>query len=513
MAEPPPPRNRSGPAAPPRAHGAAASGKLTTVDKDLRRIGRLEQATLYLSRPLVAPGLALVALLVAALAGAVLFHGSAQGLMLPVALTLGTFLALNIGANDVANNMGPLVGSRVLPMGAALLLAAGCEVLGAVLAGGDVAATVGSGLVRVPPGAAAEDFILAMIAALAAAALWLNIATLLGAPVSTTHCVVGAVAGSGALFAGLGAVNWGALSMVAAGWLASPLLSGAVAAGMLLFVNTVILEREEKIAAARLWVPVMTGVTIGCFASYAEVKGIGPVTDSTPLAAGATGLAFGVAGALLTWPVIARRARGLENRNRDLRHLFALPLVLSAALLSFAHGANDVANVVGPLAAIIGAGGPAGPGAIAGLPGWAMAAGAGGISLGMLLFGPRLVRLVGHEITRLNPARSFCVLLASALIVLAASSVGLPVSSTHTAIGALFGVGFSREWSLARGRRHSRKPSGKGDAEEPNVEELSNRRLVRRSHVVTILAAWAVTVPASAILSAFIYLFLHTFIR
>ncbi|WP_118132507.1 inorganic phosphate transporter [Oceanicella sp. SM1341] len=485
---------------------AGPDDKILTVDKDLRRIGRLEQATLYLSRPLVAPSIALVVLLFAALGAMVVFQGSAQGLLLPVAVTLGAFLALNIGANDVSNNMGPLVGARVLSMGGALALAAVCEVLGAVLAGSDVAATVGSGLVRAPVGADPQVFTLAMIAALAASALWLNIATLLGAPVSTTHAVVGAVTGSGFMMAGAGAVHWGALGLVASAWLASPLLGGAVAAGMLLFVHAVVLSREAKIAAARFWVPVMTGVTLASFAAFLAARGL--LAPGGGLRAVAlTGLGFGAAGFLGMLPITRRQSRGLEDRNRDLARLFALPLVLAAALLSFAHGANDVANVVGPLNAILR---NAGEGGSAVLPGWAMAVGAGGISVGMLLFGPRLVRLVGHEITRLNAARSFCVLLASSLTVLAASSLGLPVSSTHTAIGALFGVGFCREWFLGRGRR--RKQGGKGAGREANLEDMHNRRLVRRSHVVTILAAWAVTVPASALLSGLLFLLLRAIV-
>jgi PiT family inorganic phosphate transporter len=223
----------------------------------------------------------------------------------------------------------------------------------------------------------------------------------------------------------------------------------------------------------------------------------------------------------------------MENRNRSLRRLFRMPLIGAAALLSFAHGANDVANAVGPLAAIVHAARRGGAAAIVDIPLWVMAIGAFGISCGLLLYGPKLVRIVGGEITKLNPMRAFCVALAVAIIVITASWFGMPVSSTHTAVGAVFGVGFFREWYIAnsahrraylqRKRLASPRRSAASQAEDEedaeddghpqkpvSAKELERRRLVRRAHIVTILAAWATTFPAAGLLAATIFLVLES---
>jgi len=205
--------------------------------------------------------------------------------------------------------------------------------------------------------------------------------------------------------------------------------------------------------------------------------------------------------------VIARQSRGLENRNKSLKVLFAIPLVVSAALLSFAHGANDVANAVGPLAAIVQTVASGSVGQSFTIPIWVMLIGAFGISFGLFLFGPKLIRMVGSEITRLNPMRAYCVALSAAITVIIASWLGLPVSSTHIAVGAVFGVGFFREWDAERRARIARLAV---DAPLVNPEERRRRKLVRRAHVLTIGAAWVVTVPAAALLSAIIFYVMRT---
>ncbi|HVK91799.1 MAG TPA: inorganic phosphate transporter, partial [Mycoplana sp.] len=226
-------------------------------------------------------------------------------------------------------------------------------------------------------------------------------------------------------------------------------------------------------------------------------------------------LALGLFVGALTWvasiPLIARQSVGLENRNQSLRRLFRIPLIFSAALLSFAHGANDVANAVGPLASIVQATQTAGSGFGNAVPQWVMLIGALGISLGLLLFGPKLIELVGKDITRLNPMRAYCVALSAAVTVLVASAFGLPVSSTHIAVGSVFGVGFFREWHTRNSRRrmeYIRKRGGIVDPEEiadRNPDEIRRRRLVRRSHFMTIVAAWIVTVPLSAMAAAIVF--------
>jgi Phosphate/sulphate permeases len=217
------------------------------------------------------------------------------------------------------------------------------------------------------------------------------------------------------------------------------------------------------------------------------------------------GLAVGALSYVGSAPLVQRQSQGLENRNKSLKALFGLPLVISAALLSFAHGANDVANAVGPLAAIVHANAE---GAFAGsvnIPHWVMVIGALGISFGLILFGPKLIRMVGSQITKLNPMRAYCVALSAAITVIVASWLGLPVSSTHIAVGGVFGVGFFREWyHEKRLDETARKSSIKRIA----AEERRRRKLVRRSHFMTIVAAWVITVPAAATMSAVVFWFL-----
>ncbi|MBK5927591.1 inorganic phosphate transporter [Rhodobaculum claviforme] len=474
---------------------------LKTLDTDLGRIGRLEMATQAVARPLVAPGIALAFMVVVGIGASVFTGGQPLGLVVVAAAVIGAYMALNIGANDVANNMGPAVGGRALSMGAALVIAAVCETAGALLAGGEVVGTVSRGIVAPESLADNQTFIWAMMAALIAAALWINLATWLGAPVSTTHSVVGGVMGAGIAAAGFGAVNWPVMGMIAASWVISPVMGGVIAAGFLAFLNARVIHVPDKIAAARVWVPVLIGVMVGTFTVYMAIKGLNRVVSvGLPVALGIGGLA-GVATALVMRPVVARRSAGMENRNRSLKALFAAPLVFAAALLSFAHGANDVANAVGPLAAIVHAV-QGGGGAGAAIPLWVMAIGAVGLSVGLMLFGPRMIRMVGSEITKLNAMRAWCVALAAAITVILASWLGLPVSSTHIAIGGIFGVGFFREWYAERVLRKDR-----GALALP-VEERARRKLVRRSHFLTILAAWVITVPASAVVSAGVFLLL-----
>ncbi|WP_415183701.1 inorganic phosphate transporter [Phaeovulum sp.] len=477
-----------------------------TLDKDLGRIGRLEDATQFVARPLVAPGIALAFIVLVAV-GAMLFMGrESVSIVVVAAAAIGAYMALNIGANDVANNMGPAVGAEALTMGGALIIAAICETSGALLAGGDVVRTISSDIVA--PGTMADSthFIWAMMAALLAAALWLNLATMLGAPVSTTHSIVGGVVGAGVVAAGFSAVNWPKLGEIAASWVISPVMGGVIAALFLAFIKARIMYQDDKLAAARKWVPVLVGIMAGVFATYLATKGLKKIFPMTLGTAALIGLAIGILSWALSVPLIRHQSEGLENRKKSLKKLFALPLVLSAGLLSFAHGANDVANAVGPLAAIVHAVAAGDIGSSVTIPIWVMVVGALGISMGLVLFGPKLIRLVGSEITKLNPMRAYCVALSAAVTVILASWQGLPVSSTHIAVGAIFGVGFYREWHSERRARALGLSKGK----PVPAEERSRRKLVRRSHFLTVAAAWVVTVPASAMLSAVIYLLLNT---
>jgi len=478
-----------------------------TLDRDLKRIVQMESATTYVSRPLVGPGIALVFIILAGLGAAILMGEFPVNMVVVAAAIFGAYMAINIGANDVANNMGPAVGANALTMGGAILIAAVAESAGALLAGGDVVSTISKGIIDPDAMKTSEIFIWAMMAALISAALWVNLATWVGAPVSTTHSVVGGVMGAGIAAAGFAAVSWPTMGKIAASWVISPVLGGVIAAGFLALIKSRIIYQEDKIAAARRWVPILVGLMAGAFAAYLSVKGLKRIVRIDLETALMIGVASGVLIWALTVPLIKHQSKGLENRNKSLKVLFGLPLVVSAALLSFAHGANDVANAVGPLAAIVHATEFGDFAARVEIPTWVMVIGALAISFGLFLFGPKLIRMVGSQITKLNPMRAFCVALSAAITVIVASWLGLPVSSTHIAVGGVFGVGFFREWHMEKRLRNS--SNAHAEVKRVLPEERRRRKLVRRSHFMTIVAAWVITVPAAAAMSAVIFLGLN----
>lgn len=482
---------------------------LETLDRDLARYSNLEMATAYVSRPLVGPSIALVFIILAGIVAVLFFGQSNNSFIVVIAACLGAYMALNIGANDVANNMGPAVGANALSMGGAIAIAIVFESAGALIAGGDVVSTIAKGIIAPESMGTASVFIWAMMAALLSAALWVNLATWVGAPVSTTHSVVGGVMGAGIAAAGFAAVNWSTMGAIAASWVISPVLGGAIAALFLWLIKARIIYRDDKIAAARVWVPILVGVMAGVFASYLALKGIKKIIKIDMPTALMIGLAIGVLVWVIMVPAIRKQSEGLENRNKSLKVLFGIPLVVSAALLSFAHGANDVANAVGPLAAIVQASQSGDFTHAVSIPFWVMVIGAFGISFGLFLFGPKLIRMVGGQITKLNPMRAYCVALSAAITVIVASWLGLPVSSTHIAVGGVFGVGFFREWDAERRIRKARLAMPDRTAYAP--EERRRRKLVRRSHFMTIIAAWVITVPAAALLSGIIFFLISTF--
>lgn len=476
---------------------------LDTLDRDLASFSNLEIATSLVARPLVGLSISVLFVVFAGLAAMVFFGQANNTFIVVVAACLGAYMALNIGANDVANNMGPAVGANALSMGGAIAIAVVFESAGALIAGGDVVSTIAKGIIAPESMGTASIFIWAMMAALLSAALWVNLATWFGAPVSTTHSVVGGVMGAGVAAAGFAAVNWPTMGAIAASWVISPLLGGGVAALFLALIKSRIIYRDDKIAAARVWVPILVGIMAGTFASYLALKGLKKIMKIDMPMALMIGAAIGAAVWAVMIPVIRRQSEGLENRNKSLKVLFGIPLVVSAALLSFAHGANDVANAVGPLAAIVQASQSGDFTHAVSIPFWVMVIGAFGISFGLFLFGPKLIRMVGGQITKLNPMRAYCVALSAAITVIVASWLGLPVSSTHIAVGAVFGVGFFREWDAERRIRKARLAMP--DRVHFAPEERRRRKLVRRSHFMTIIAAWIVTVPAAAVLSGGIF--------
>ena len=465
--------------------------------------------------------------------------------MLIIAAMIGGYMALNIGANDVANNVGPAVGSRALTLVGAISIAAVFEASGALIAGGDVVSTIKKGIIDPANIVDTDVFIWLMMAALLAGALWLNIATAVGAPVSTTHSIVGGVLGAGIAAGGWEVANWDKMGQIAASWVISPVIGGLIAAAFLYLIKRTITYQSDMLLAANRMVPILVTIMALAFSSYLAMKGfkkIWKVDISTALLIG-----VGVAAVIYTIakPWVARKSRGQPNDKQGVNSLFTIPLIFAAALLSFAHGANDVANSVGPLAAINDALTTGGISSKAPIPLWVMMVGAIGIAMGLALYGPKLIKTVGSEITELDKMRAFCIALSAAITVIIATQFGLPVSSTHIAVGAVFGVGFLREYlkknyarmveqihlhHLGRDRTdveqfledfQAATLEGKSDMlqqlkehsadvdlskkERRGLKRVYRHELVKRSAFLKIVAAWIITVPVSGILAAMLF--------
>lgn len=475
---------------------------------DLRRLDYIGRQSLALRAYAVPIGLSVVFL--ALIAAAVHNLGLTQTpLIIISAAVVGGYMALNIGANDVANNMGPAVGGKVLKISTAIVIAVICESAGALLAGGDVVKTISKGIITPGPDVSVAAFRNLMLSALMAAALWINLATILSAPVSTTHSIVGGVLGAGIAAAGFELVNWMTVAKIAASWVISPVFGACVSASLLYLIKVKVLNVQDRITAARHWVPILIAVMAAAFTAYMSLKGLKKIwKPSTFSVVAFSSLAF-LAAWLASRPYIFNRTESLKNTKKHMYGLFDVPLIIGVAFLSFAHGANDVANAVGPLAAIVSTMDQSG--AIAtkvAIPLWVMLIGAFGIALGLALFGPKLIAVVGEKITRLNSPRAYCVALSAAITVLIATTLGLPVSSTHIAVGAVFGVGFLREF-LENPNRKKVRPGHK--LNHTAQQAFSSRRvkrhrhLVRRKFVFSIITAWIVTVPLTALLAATIY--------
>lgn len=515
---------------------------------DLKNINQIADASLTSRKEVFRIGLALIFII------SVLFYVSVgtQAIeghyLLMAAAVFGGYMALNIGANDVANNVGPAVGSKALSMSGAIVIAAIFEALGALIAGGDVVSTIKENIINPSMIGNSDTFIWLMMAALLAAAIWLNIATYLNAPVSTTHSIVGGVLGAGLAAGGMQIANWPVMGQIAASWVISPLLGGIFAALFLFIIKRKITYQQDMVAAASRIVPILIAIMTWAFSVYILLKGVKHLWKIDMMTASIIGLL--IAAAIYTWVKnsIGKRSASMDDSKESVNTLFTLPLICSAALLSFAHGANDVANAVGPLAAINDAVLQHGVASKAPIPLWVMLVGAGGISIGLALYGPKLIRTVGSEITELDKMRAFCIALSAAITVIFASQLGLPVSSTHTAVGAVFGVGFLREYlkhSNAKRMEEIRLHHQNSDPEEieaflsafkkasidekglmlktlkqqakqqeatlltkqerKSLQKVYRQQLVKRSHLYRIAAAWVITVPLSGVMAGLIY--------
>ena len=475
----------------------------------------------------------------------IVFEATPNSALLVASAVIGAYMAMNIGANDVANNVGPIVGSGALTLTAAIAIAAVFEAAGALIGGGDVVSTVKRGIIDPADFADSRVFIWAMMAALLGGAIWLNLATAVGAPVSTTHSIVGGVMGAGIAAQGWDVVNWESMAKIASSWVISPVMGGLIAAGFLFGLKRLIFFKPDLIASARSVIPVVIAIMAWASATYLSVKGLKNVI---PMSFG-TALIVGLLAAIVTYglvrPIIRRLAPGLPPTREGVNQLFTIPLIFAAGLMSFAHGANDVANAVGPLAGIYDAIVNRGVSGKVEIPIWILTVGAVGISVGLALYGPKLIRTVGSEITELDRSRAFCIALAAAITVIVASQLGLPISSTHVALGAVFGVGFLREFLDFRFSRAVDKITSQyQDSDDGEIErylssflnasmedkdsmlkELKSmgseglltdkdrrrlrkayrRQLVKRSALLKIVSAWIITVPISALLAALFY--------
>lgn len=483
---------------------------------DLRRMD-YTQAQFFGLRSIIVPiGLAVLFLaIVALLVGGYQTGQEGVATIVVVAAVVGGYMALNIGANDVANNMGPVVGGKVITVFWAVVIAAICESAGALLAGGDVINTVSKEIINPNGNISNSEFRSVMLAALFAAGLWINLATWLSAPVSTTHSIVGGVLGAGIAAAGFGLVNWGTMAQIAASWVVSPVLGAIIAASLLMFIKAKVLDAEDRVEAAKKWVPVLIAIMAGAYMAYMATKGLDRIWQASTIEVLLISAVVFAGAYLASKPYIVAKTVGMENTRHAIYVLFNVPLIIGVALLSFAHGANDVANAVGPLAAIVSTLSETDEAAsVVAVPHWVMLVGAVGIACGLTLFGPKLIRVVGEKITRLNSPRVYCIALSSAITVLIASWLGLPVSSTHIAVGAVFGVGFLREYTEDPNKKKLR-PGHKvnATAEEAFLSADAHRKrlLVRRSFAVSIAAAWIITVPMSALIAAIIFWLVQLF--
>ncbi len=405
-----------------------------------------------------------------------------------LAAIFGVFMAWGIGANDVANAMATSVGAKALTIKQAIFVAAVFEFLGAVLAGGEVTSTIRKGIIDASLlSGTPETLIYGMLAALLAAGTWLLIASRHGWPVSTTHSIVGAIVGFAAVGVGIDAVHWGKVGTIVMSWVVSPLIAGFIAYFVFASVQVLILRQEDPLERAKRYVPVYIFLAAFTITLMTILKGLKHVGLTISIA-NAYLLAITIALVISSIGAIAiRRIKPdpkLEKRQHfySVERVFAVLMIVTACSMAFAHGSNDVANAIGPLAAVIGIAQTGIVGAKSAIPIWVLALGGGGIVVGLATYGRRVIATVGHKITQLTPSRGFAAELAAATTIVIASGTGIPISTTHTLVGAVLGVG------LARG-----------------IEAIDLRVVGR------IFVSWVVTIPAGAFLAIlFFYVFKAT---
>lgn len=406
-------------------------------------------------------------------------------LMLLLAGGFGFLMAWGVGANDVANAMGTSVGAKALTVKQAVIIAIIFEFCGAYLAGGEVTATIRKGIIDAETFSHAPQYLVyGMMSALLAAGIWLMVASWFGWPVSTTHSIVGAIVGFAAVGLGMDAVHWDKVGNIVASWVTSPLLAGFISFALIRSVQKLVLNHDDPFERAKKVVPFymfLVGFVISMVTMIKGLKHVGlhlsfMQSFMLALVGGAIVMAVGT--------VFLSRIKPDPEADKDFRfssveRVFAVLMIFTACAMAFAHGSNDVANAVGPLAAInsvLVSGGQVG--AKAAMPSWILLVGAMGIVFGLAIFGARVMATVGKKITELTPSRGFAAELGAATTVVLASGTGLPISTTHTLVGAILGVGMAR---------------GIGSL---NLRVIS-----------TIFTSWIVTLPAGALLSILFFYF------
>lgn len=369
---------------------------------------------------------------------------------LVLAIIFGLFMAWGIGANDVANAMATSVGSKAITIKQAVIIAAIFEFAGAILAGGQVTSTIRKGIIDVSDlGASPEVLVFGMLAALLAAGTWLLIASFKGWPVSTTHSIVGSIVGFAMVGIGMDAVYWGKLGTIVMSWVTSPLLAGVISYMLFRSIQRLILDTEKPLDNARKYVPYYVFLVGFVLALVTIMKGLKHV--GLDLSTGESVSAALVCGALTTLlgKYLVSRVKFDPNADRDFHYAnvektFGALMVLTACAMAFAHGSNDVANAIGPLAAINSIVSTGELSQKSPLPLWILFVGGVGIVLGLAMYGRKVIETVGSKITELTPSRGFCCTLSAASTVVLASGMGLPISTTHTMVGAVLGVGMAR---------------------------------------------------------------------
>lgn len=370
-------------------------------------------------------------------------------LLVIVAVIAGLYLAFNIGANDVANAMGTAVGSGALNIKNAILLAAIFEFLGALLIGDEVSRTIKQGFVG--PDLFAKDpegFAYGMTAAILATSLWLQYATFKGLPVSTTHSIVGAVLGFAIMHGGLFKIKLGQILAIFFSWLFSPLLGAIISYLLLRFVVIFIIDHKEPLLKAKRYIPFMIAIVVAILSSSFTTRLAYKLLGITSYAIGiAMAILLAIAVGLVFYSWLQRQSSHERDRDQALQqveHSFAKMQLITACFLAFAHGSNDVANAIGPAAAVISALTTHSVEDQAYIPGWLLFIGGIGIIAGLAVFGRKVMQTVGQKITEITPSRGFSAEFGAALTILMGTIMGLPLSTTHVLVGSVIGVGFAR---------------------------------------------------------------------